>query len=309
MLPGAQHALRALTPTDTLFIQRGCCVRHRFSRSTCMACFTICPANALTWGEAGLQWNVTKCQSCLLCSAACPSGALKAQEVSFVSLLKELVKVDNPIIACTGKPETIGHVRLPCLGALANLEILLAFSLALGKTITLNLSACGGCQNNAVVAPLEKELQKLAKLPLTTLPGVAPVYNAEDLNFKEHSYSRREFFTLLRNRSQQTGLCIAERLKTEQEASYGDKTLPASRNLLLQVFKHRKQERRRLYKQLFPQRESSPSCRSCTGCVGICPTGALRPPTVTEPSPGFAAECCIACKLCHDFCSHSVIHK
>ncbi len=305
MLPGA-HALRALTPMDRLLIQRGSCVRHRFAASTCSACFDICPTKAFDWRETGLHWEAGQCQGCLLCVASCPSGALQGSEISFVSLLQELTKVDRPVLACSARPETLGHARLPCLGILAHTELLLAIQLALGSPLQLNLTACADCQNNAIIEPLQKTLKKLDKVPTMQPDSIELIREEKQLHYQERSCSRREFFSLLRNRSQHAGSCIAERLQAENNpVAYGVKELPATRKLLLQIFEYLPAARKEISATLFPHVKFSADCRACTGCVGICPTGALLPPEENGSPPAFQAESCTGCKLCEQFCSRS----
>jgi ferredoxin len=307
MLPGA-HALQAFVPKDVLEIQRGSCVRHRFAKSNCRHCFDVCPSNALEWCEDGLHWDSGRCQECLLCAASCPSGALSGSEISFVALLQDLTDIEQPILACSTASKTTGHARLPCLGALANSELLLAMSLALGRPLRLNISACTDCRNVAVVTPLIKTRQRLAGLQLPKGSAAELVFDASTLDYEERNCSRREFFSLLRNRSRRASICVVDRLKVDpQSASYGTKQLPASRKLLLQVLQQLPETREQIAGKLFPQRVSSDSCQNCTGCVGICPTGALIPPAEAGIAPDFSAECCIACRLCEDFCAQSGI--
>ncbi len=309
MLPGS-HTLQALAPKDLLKIRRGSCVRHRFAKSSCRQCFEICPSKALEWRDDGLNWDLNRCQGCLLCTASCPAGALQGSEISFVALLQELTAIEQPILACSSMPETVGHARLPCLGILADPELLLAVTLALGRSIRLNLTACTECQNAAIIVPLEKAVQQHGNRQSATAGTVELIFDTAALDFVERSCSRREFFNLLHNRSKRAGVCVADRLKTDpQQAAYGTKQLPPSRQLLLQVLQQVLQQTPDNLEQsknhLFPRRITRADCRTCTGCVGICPTGALLPPTEAGAIPNFSAERCIGCRLCQDFCMQS----
>lgn len=301
------HALKALTPQDTLTIVRGSCVRQRFSRSTCNACFEICPTNALEWTPDGLQWDRTRCQSCLLCSAVCPSGALHANEVSFVTLLQAVKDLDRPVIACQVAQKAQGHARVPCLGLLADTELLLSMVFALGCDICLNLSACADCQNHAVITPLQKTVSQVNRFSGCG-STVELIFEAADIDFQERSCSRREFFSLFSKRSTQVGVCVVDRLKTgNQQEAYGTKRLPETRQLLLQVLDVLSASQKIDKENLFPQRIMTDNCRQCTGCVGICPTGALHPPLTSGAKPEFLANKCVDCTLCEAFCPVSAI--
>jgi Fe-S-cluster-containing hydrogenase component 2 len=301
------HALKALTPQETLSIVRGSCVRHRFSRSNCNACFDVCPTHSLEWKSDGLHWDKTRCQSCLLCSAVCPSGALRANEVSLVSLLHAVKDLEHPVIACHVAPKAQGHARLPCLGLLADPELLLSMLLALGCDISLNLLDCAACQNHAVIIPLQKTVSQVNRLSDRSC-AVELVFDADKINFKERNCSRREFFSLFRKRSTQVGVCVVDRLKADdQQEAYGTKRLPERRQLLLQVLDILSTSQEIDKENLFPQRVTTDNCRHCTGCVGICPTGALKSPGTSGAKPVFLAEKCVDCKLCEAFCSVSAI--
>jgi len=301
------HALKALTPQDTLNIVRGSCVRHRFSRSNCTACFEICPTNALIWTSDGLSWDKTLCQRCLLCSAVCPSGALRASEVSLVLLLHAVKDLDHPVLACHVAPKAQGHARVPCLGLLADPELLLSMLLALGCDITLNLSDCIACQNHAVIIPLQKAVSQVNRLS-GHRSVVELVFDADKINFKERNCNRREFFNLFRKRSAQAGVRVVDRLKADdQQEAYGTKRLPERRQLFLQVLDLLAFSQEINKENLLPQRRTTNKCRQCTGCVGICPTGALHPPETSGDKPAFIAAKCVNCRLCEAFCPVAAI--
>lgn len=307
MLSGS-YALRALTPEDKVIVQRSRCLRQRYAKSACRICFSACPADALSWNDQGLSWNAGLCQNCLLCVGQCPAGAFAGGEINLLGLLEDLAKVEQPVIACSMMPKQHGHAFIPCLGMLADPELLLALSLALGRRLRLNLVACQGCVNQAIMAPLQQALRTAVEHMPQLEKQVVVVSEPTELNFQERTYSRRELFGLLKNQSQRAGGCIISRMQAlPQDSNFGTKALPQSRVLLLRVLKQLPDIKQQLGPRLFPERISHASCRSCTGCVGICPTGALTPPHEAGQPPRFIAEYCIACHLCEDFCRHSGI--
>lgn len=300
-------ALKILTPRETLTIARGSCVRHRYGPSECSRCIDVCPAAALSWQEKGLVWDETLCRGCLLCSSACPSGAIEVSEFSLLSLLHNLKGVESPVIACQEDSALKGHARVPCLGYLADQETLLTLVLALGKKVGLNLSMCRDCRNCAVVENLQGAVEKLEALRLD-IDEIELIFSADDIGFREQSVSRREFFSLLKARSTRAGFGIVDRLKPpEVSGKYGKKHLPESRYLLLQALGAGPLAEPEVAAKLFPQRTLSEDCRECTGCVGLCPTGALQPPPERGMQPGFDARYCSGCGICEKFCSVSAI--
>jgi Fe-S-cluster-containing hydrogenase component 2 len=303
MLNNYLEVILSSIPKGTLSIHKGSCARHRFVRSDCRCCFDVCPSGALTRREGELHWNPDQCQGCLVCSAVCPTGALCSDDVSYVSLLKKIDSIERPVLACTGQPKSQGHARLPCLGALANAELLLALSLALGRPIRLNMTSCVRCHNSSVIPHLEKTVQKLPEGISVDL-----IFTRASLDFEERPYSRREFFGLIRRRSEQTDTCIADRIQIDKPPSdYVTKRLPASRDLLLQVVDQFPDVLKSIADPFWTHLHFNDNCQSCNTCVAICPTGALSASDVTGDPPVLNPEQCVGCRLCETFCTHSSV--
>ncbi len=296
--------LQALIPGDLLSLNRQQCVRQRFAESSCRNCFTCCPTAAISWQETGLHWEPSSCQGCLLCVASCQTGAITATELYLGKTIQLLAENDRPILACTTKPETVGHARLPCLGILANLELLLVLQLATGQAVRLNLSGCQDCHNGLILPRVQDALKQLAGLTLDLSGEIIALTDKSQLDYQEQLCSRRDFFNLLKKRSKHASVHIAGRLQqTDKMTSYRDKNLPYSRRLLLQVIDSLPlAERKKIEVALFPQHAFQTTCQSCTGCVGICPTGALLAPEIPGKHPEFSATNCTGCRLCEQFC-------
>ncbi len=296
-------AFKLLTPQDTLRIERGRCVRHRLSSSSCRNCFTACTTGAITWTENGLHWDQGKCSGCLLCAAACPTDALTSNQLSFSDLLQRLDEVDAPLLACSFNPQTLGHARVPCLGLLADPQLLLVLQLALGKVLHLNTSACADCENSCIIPPLQQSVQKVTELA-AKLPGAVKVIEAApQLDYQEKSCSRREFFTFLNRRSRQTGVSLVNRLRLDTTSgSYGKKSLPLTRQLLLQLGKTSSFVREMIDTKILPELSFTSDCRGCRACVGICPSGALASLDIRGNQPQVNKDRCTACNLCVEFC-------
>lgn len=301
-------AFKLMTPEDRLRIDRGRCLRHRLSISTCRNCFDSCTRGALTWSETGLHWNQDKCSGCLLCTAACPTDALISNGLALGDLLQRLDDVDTPLLACTHGSATQAHARVPCLGLLADPQLLLVLQLALGKDLRLNTSACADCENCHILPVLQQSVQQ-AQITAAELPGsVKIIESTPELDYREKSCSRREFFTFLSNRSRQTGLSLVNRLHVDRSTeNYGKKSLPLIRRLLLQLGKSSAAIRALLDTKILPELTMSAACKGCTACVGICPTGALSSPAERGSEPVVVKDRCIACNLCVEFCHQSAI--
>ncbi|MFO7813733.1 MAG: 4Fe-4S binding protein [Pelovirga sp.] len=301
-------AVKLLTPQDTLRIERGRCLRHRLSSSSCRNCFTACTTGAITWTENGLHWNQERCTGCLLCVASCPTDALTSNQLAVADLLQRLDEVDTPLLACSFNPQTQGHARLSCLGLLADPQLLLALQLALGKELRLNASACATCENCHILPALHQSAKQVTELA-QSLPGAVKVIeSAPQLDYREKSCSRREFFNFLNRRSRQTGMSLVNRLRLDTSSgSYGKKSLPLTRQLLLQLGKASCAVREMIETKILPKVTFGSDCRGCTACVGICPTGALVSPDVRGSQPQVNKDRCTACNLCVEFCRQAAI--
>ncbi len=304
MLPG-NPALKLLLAKQGLQVERSRCVQHRFKPAGCDRCFKICPSGAIRWTDDGLDWEEAECQSCLLCVAVCPTGALVGKELPFVQTLKKLSAEQKPVLACTGRPSTVGHARLPCLGLLSSAEWLLIFSLALGKPYSLNLVECSACPNAGMLPSLRAAAAEVGAI----LAHACLIEAEQHLDFRESGVSRREFFSLLRRQTEVAVCSLADQLHEVPERPYGEKSLPPQRLLLMQLLKRKPEvERAELVARLFPQIEiSSVSCSGCSGCVGLCPTGALLPAPNPDDPPTAHPPNCTECGLCSAFCSKAAI--
>lgn len=302
MLTG--KALQLLARQPGVRIERSRCVLHRFKPAGCRKCFDACPTGAIRWGDDGLEWHESECRRCLLCVAACPTGALGARDYALVPQLRTLGQQDQPVLACSGAPETRGHARVPCLGLMSDPELLLVTILALGKPLQLNLTRCAACPNNAVIEHLTSALAQVSGL----VEEIRLITTEADLDYREQGVSRRELFSMLRSKSREVAGSLADSLQPAPVKSYGDKVIPESRFLLLQLLrKLSTAHRAELSARIFPTIEINASCTGCTGCVGLCPTGALLPPTTPGTHPLPHLQNCTECGLCTIFCRAKAI--
>ena len=301
-------AFKLLIPQDTLRIERGRCLRHRLSISSCRNCFDVCTTGALSWTESGLHWEEEKCSGCLLCIAECPTDALTSVVLALGDLLQRLDEIDTPLLACSYNPQTQGHARVPCLGLLADPDLLLVLQLALGKELRLNASACADCANCRTLEPLKSAVQQIQELAVESTGVIQVIESTHQLDYREKNCSRRDFFTFLNRRSRQTGLSLVNRLRVDTSSgSYGKKSLPLLRKLLLQLGNSSPAVRELLDTKILPELTFNSACKGCTACIGICPTGALCSPDERGNAPVAVKDRCIACNLCVEFCHQSAV--
>jgi len=297
------NLLQSFTPKGTISIHSGSCVRQRYKRAECQHCFAVCPSGALSWSAGALHWNQEQCQHCLLCTAVCPLGALSSDDVSYVSVLKKLQALDAPVLACSTEEKTQGHARVPCLGAFANRELLMALGLALGKPIKLDISHCRKCRNSTIIEQLEETVSRLPQQL-----QVALVFDQKRLDFRARQCNRRELLTLFRSGAKAAGENPVEQIQiSKPPTNYRTKRLSAARNLLLQTIKHYPEQAGVIAESFWPQATFASACHGCHSCVTICPTGALSAPESESVPPSFAARTCVSCGLCEEFCRRSAI--
>ena len=300
--------LNALTERSALRIEPGRCLRHRLSVSGCRHCFHACATGAMTWTDSGLKWHEDKCSGCLLCVAVCPTDALTSVSLALGDLLQRLNEIDTPLLACTLNPQTQGHARVPCLGLLADPDLLLVLQLALGKELHLNASACADCANYRTLEPLKVAVQQTQELAVESTGAIQVIESTSQLDYREKNCSRRDFFTFLNRRSRQTGLSLVNRLRVDTSSgSYGKKSLPVLRKLLLQLGNSSPAVRELLDTKILPELTFNSACKGCTACIGICPTGALCSPDERGNPPVAVKDRCISCNLCVEFCHQSAV--
>lgn len=291
-----------VTASEGLQIDLPRCVHRRFARTRCRACAEVCPTGALSI-DKGPCIDAARCTVCRRCETVCPTGALRGDERDLPGLASALAQTPRPVLGCRTS-QVQAHVRSGCLGFL-EVEGLLALSLFFPEGLAFNLTRCRECANAGIVQGLEAAVALVERLGEGAGGGRLRLVNRpEDLDFRAIDLSRREFFTFLRKRSTDTLTLAAQRLQQTQQPFDGRrKCLPAQRRLLLRALPLMpKGVRRRVEAELFPELCFGPTCTACTGCVGICPTGAIITSAADPPEPVFLRHFCTNCRLCAEFC-------
>ncbi|MBE0596417.1 MAG: hypothetical protein IH614_04025, partial [Desulfuromonadales bacterium] len=241
-----------------------------------------------------------KCTGCRSCQGACPAGALGDPE-ELNRAVQQMQGERRPILACR-QPGLQGHGRLACLGMLDE-EALLALPALFAEGVTLNLTRCGECVNAAIIPLLQRRQATLAQLPDWDASLLQLASTTADLKFREEGLSRRQFFTFFRHRSASVVDTSLRRLQPPAPESYGAKRLPAGRRLLLRALSaYPPALQEEIRRRLFPGLSFQETCRSCTSCVGICPTGSLSVAVTGAPRPVFTPALCTGCAGCSEFC-------
>lgn len=293
---------RAVTgDRDDLTVDVSRCLRMRFSESSCRHCTDICPQGAVTH-DNGLAIDSEQCRGCLLCTAVCPAGALE-QKSDFSVCLAQLSRVPEPVLGCTRTREG-SNAALACLGGLSE-EHLLALCHSLAGKITLNLSLCEECANKAMLPLLRKRLDVLLAAGLSEGGCcIVPAGSVADLHHCDEALDRRSFFKSFRSALFQSAAAIISPTgdQTAKQTPYGEKRLPAKRELLNRIRKDISPELApRILAHFDSRADFNDNCTACQACVSICPAGALTTESMDAP-PIFDRLPCTGCGLCAEFC-------
>lgn len=302
-----EKTLELLTPRDNLRVDPARCLHRRFARTSCRRCSQACPTGAMEVQD-GPRVDPARCTGCRLCEGVCPTGALKGDERSVEALATALSEHPHPVLGCRAQGVD-AHVHTGCLGFLET-EALLALAVFFPDGITLNCTRCEGCASADMLPPLSAEVEKAGQLRGGHWSErLCLARTPDDLVFREATLSRREFFTFLGRRSVDTASVAVARLQnTPEPLTGGRKSLPPRRRLLLRALPFiAAEDSGLLEEQLFPSLAFGPTCTGCTGCVGICPSGALAVSAEDPPRPEFRPKLCTDCNLCVEFCRKSGI--
>lgn len=304
--PLGSQALKALTPT-AVSVDRSRCVRHRCSRNDCRQCLDVCPSGAVTWGTQGLRVDPDTCTQCLRCLSVCPTAALQSPEISLPQIVADLAAHRQPVLACHRQSASEAHARLPCLGYLAHGEVLPLLALTQPGGVQVDLSSCCDCPNGHIVAAVGEAHARLSDL--RPGHGVRLVHDRDDLAFEPPALSRRDLFVFFREHSRRTAAVMAKRLQPEADTrSYGNKRVPVPRAMLRKALDRlSERERGRIADRLFGRIAFTPACDACGGCVGVCPTAAIRPAADGGLLPRFDPTLCVTCRSCEAFCAKCAV--
>jgi formate hydrogenlyase subunit 6/NADH:ubiquinone oxidoreductase subunit I len=289
-----------------LRLERSRCLRMRYAASACRRCSAACPPGALDL-EGGIAIRRERCTGCLTCSTVCPSGALESSADS-ERLIADFARHALPVFVVGCVRSRACHHRLPCLGMLSA-EHLVALYASSSLRVQLDATACAGCPASAMLEALAARLLEPAEAGGLVLgDAIRLVRHVQELDFQEDPLDRRSFFSSLKKRTVRS---IAASLSPApgpvRATSYGEKTVPTRRRLLLAAVQRLSGEERRGVEEAFRFAAAfDDSCDGCMACARACPTGALAEPAVEDAGsaslPHFEVDRCTGCRLCEEFC-------
>lgn len=305
--PLGNYALKALTPESAVIIDRSRCVRHRCAANACTRCIDACPAGAISWNESGLGIDAGACTQCLSCLAVCPTAALASPGLSLLRLLSDLAEHPRPVLGCTVQPDMDAHASMSCLGYLAHPEVMTLLALVFADGLQINLTSCGTCPNNHMVQEVEMAHRQVGDL----VPGhaIKLITTCDELDFQAPSMSRRQLFSLFKERATRVAATMVGRLQSVGTSqSYGSKQVPVIRLLLLKALQESsKTLRLHIADRLFGKISFTGQCTGSERCVGVCPTGAIQSSDEDSGPPEFNQNLCVSCNSCQAFCGNQAV--
>ncbi len=295
-------------------LNAGRCVRSLSVNSTCDACITNCPTEALVATEAVPAVNLAACVGCGGCVGACPTEAIGLDGFGTTDFFFSFVAEEERLLSC--------RKNVPCISVLS-VDHLLSLALLKGGLV-LDTGHCDGCDIAGVCRPafearaeeasyLLEAMQSGARIVLEAAGYEAPVSETE-------APDRRGFFQAINLKSLAAGKAKFERevetatdelirhqLDSTHIAQLRTKTIPDRRKLLFTALRRaEKPERYHVVEAdelTFSSQKlfDTETCTACQMCYRVCPTGALSS-DVRNSKIDFDAMMCVRCHLCHDVC-------
>ena len=293
------------------------CLHAQDQHSDCVACFEICPVQAIVIGKPP-SIDPEKCESCLACLPACPVGAFHADD-DVADLLTSATHIEDQTVEllCGLHPrpesgvdsESIGIQIHGCLAGLGT-GALLALS-ALGiKRLTLRTDSCSACKWHSLRSQLHLQTEKATRfssaceneITITCMDEIEAPVERPLWGAKNPPLSRRDLFRMMAKQGQ---VALARAMENGATAS---KRQPGRDRLrLISAVSHLPESASSisLNEFNFATLTISQACTACGACGRACPTEALRFETNDEASTyslTFSAQNCIGCDLCDHVC-------
>ena len=293
------------------------CLHTQDQFSDCVACFSICPVDAIAIGKPPML-DAEKCESCLACLPVCPVGAFHADD-DVADLLTCAAHIeDRPVELLCGlhlHPETgmssesIGIQIHGCLAGLGTGASLTLSALGL-KRLALRTDVCSDCKWHSLHSEIHLQTERATRLlsawegdiTITCLDKIESPVERPLWSAKNPPLSRRDLFRMMAKQGQ---VALARAMENGTTAS---KRQPGRDRLrLLSAVSHlpKSSSTASLHEFGFASLTVSESCTACGACGRACPTESLRfeknDETMTY-SLTFLAQNCIDCDLCNRVC-------
>lgn len=294
------------------------CLVRRYPAFSCHACRDACPAGAI---GTDLQKKPADCRNCGLCAACCPLSAWK-QDISVYALwntLRRFRDKESVLRFCchqTGGDIYPASNNVHCLASL-ELPVLLLPALLDYREIWLHAGRCADCSldegqkletrllNNVIQA---EKLAAAAGLPVRFTISAEPPLSFAGRQGQGTAYSRRDFFSLLRQETKHTaksGIAMVGDFLLNGEEEDNELHRRHLWQKLLQYFPAMLDAGEALP---FARVEVLPSCDLCRACSVLCPCGALerKEDNDTLTLVHYPVRC-VACGVCSRFCPHNSV--
>ena len=293
------------------------CLHSQDQSSNCVACFDLCPVDAITAGTPPTL-DAELCQSCFACLPACPVGAFHGDD-DVASLLTCATHVDGQVVEllCGLHPQpgtgldsdAIGLRIHGCLAGLG-LGAYLALS-ALGlKRLIVRADACPGCKWCSLDREIHRQTARANEILSAWVSGGTVVITDEVpspveralWDVKNPPLSRRDLFRMMARQGQ-----VAMARAMENGAAGSSRQPGRDRLRLLAAIPPLGAPSAEvdLTGLGFAALTISDSCTACGACGKACPTGAI----LFEKNEKemiftilFSARQCVACDLCDHVC-------
>ncbi|GBF11263.1 ATP-binding protein [Tepidibacillus sp. HK-1] len=296
------------------------CTHTRHKASTCNACQTVCPFDAINLKDGlCIDWS---CTGCGLCTSICPTEAIEMKVESnkeYYTTLKAYSETNEILFfhckQMDGMQQETGKM-LSCLGQLDDLGVQLAIANGITEFNFLT-EPCSSCQlkqgfqlfKQKLVKWRERwpmikwhEMDKKTYLSQIIQEQGKKEEQSDDLNLMD----RREFFKIFGKETKQ--IIVRSVVKQKEQSPWKDGQLVSQKSIRLQVYEHWIKPKQ---KESIPMMDKSlklneEQCTYCGICEKVCPTEAIK---LTESEKNFTwiQEQCIDCHLCEDVCYRKAI--
>ena len=300
-----------MVDSRSIRVNQSRCLRLRNSAFECSHCVSCCVVDAVRIDEGGLFINESLCIECMLCVSECPSGSFEVKGTDFPSDIETLRGIPKPVLACNRKPGLEVHVRLPCLGFLS-VEHLAFLAISVEQGIQLNLTECNKCNNSFIIDRIRKRLQDIdARISFAISEKIKLVENREDLEYRDVSYNRRDFFKALTGVSAQGARRFLFNDAPDRKGqAFSEKKPPVRRELLNRIVGFSNNSVCvDILESFYYEIRTEQGCDHCFCCVAACPSGALYPQNRESGKRLlFNSSLCNGCGLCAVFCRKGALN-